>query len=98
MKTIFNHNYFMLTAVVILIFGILCWGGMHFVRANEQPSYHKTFQTIEIHDGDTLSSIASEYAISEAYYPAYIAEVKEMNQLCDDTIHAGCYLIIPIYQ
>ncbi|MGN0155573.1 MAG: LysM peptidoglycan-binding domain-containing protein [Lachnospiraceae bacterium] len=93
-----NSNKIMLTVGVIVFFSIFIIGGMRMVQADESIEYDKSFMSIEIENGDTLTSIAREYAVSEAEYTDYIAEVKSINNLKSDTIHAGCYLMIPVYE
>ena len=65
---------------------------------SEQVSY-KYFTSIQVEAGDTLWSIAEEYADQEHYssYKEYINEVKRMNKMRDDSIVSGQYLIIPYY-
>ena len=60
---------------------------------------YKYFTNIQVDAGDTLWSIADEYADGEHYASnkEYIAEVKRMNKLKGDDIIAGQYLIIPYY-
>lgn len=96
-KGVYN-NRIMLTIGVILFLSIFIIGSMRMVRADESMQYDKSFMSIEVESGDTLTSIATEYAISAAHYHDYIEEVKSINNLKDDTIHAGCYLMIPVYQ
>lgn len=92
-----NNNIIMLTIMVIFILSVLFIGSMRLVKADEQIQYDKNFISIEIESGDTLTSIAKEYAISEAEYHSYIEEVKSINSIKNDTIHSGCYLLIPVY-
>ena len=64
---------------------------------NHQPSY-KYYKNIQIQKGDTLWSIANEYA--DEHYKSkneYVQEVKRMNNLTSDHIKSGYYLIIPYY-
>ena len=58
----------------------------------------KYYKSILIEKGDTLWTIAERY-ISEEYASKtnYIEEVKHMNNLRTDEIHAGNYLVIPYY-
>jgi LysM repeat protein len=71
---------------------------MRFVHADKKIEYDKSFISIEVNDGDTLTSIAQDYAVSTTEYDAYISEVKNINNLENDTIHAGCYLLVPVYE
>lgn len=93
-----NNNKIMLTVGLVLFLCFMVLGGMKLVKADKRIEYKKSFKSIEVMSGDTLTSIASKYAISEADYEDYIEEVKNINNLKSDTIHAGCYLMIPIYQ
>lgn len=95
-RTVCDNNI-MLTVLLILVITIVFFGGMHIVKADEAVEYEKSFVSIEIKHGDTLTSIAQEYAKSAADYNDYIDEVKNINSLKDDTIHSGCYLLIPVY-
>ncbi len=95
---VINRNNIMLIIVGILIIVSFIIGHMTSVQADESRSYDKSFTTITIEEGTTLTDIAMEYAVSEADYNDYIAEVKEINNLNQDTIHAGCYLLIPVYR
>lgn len=97
LRRMIYNNKIMLTFGIILFLSFFIIGGMKLVQANESIQYEKSFITIQIERGDTLTSIAEEYALSEADYLKYIDEVKEINNLKDETIHAGCYLLVPIY-
>lgn len=88
----------MLTIAVLSIFVLACLGGSSLVKADKKQIYAKSFTSIEVQTGDTLSSIASTYADSPAHYNDYIEEVISINNLKDDTIHAGCYLMVPVYE
>ena len=96
MKKVCNNNV-MLT---VIVFSFLLIGTMSVItnsNAEKSDHYNKNFKTIVIENGDTLSSIAEEYAINPADYKDYIEEVKNINNLKNDTIHYGCYLLIPVY-
>ena len=66
--------------------------------ANTKIHSHKYYVSVQINYGDTLTSIAEDYMTEEySSKKEYIREVKKINNLGDDTIIAGNYLIIPIY-
>lgn len=96
MKRVFNNNIMLIFVLLIILFFSILFG-FKAVYANESVEYEKSFISIEIKPGDSLTSIASDYAISPSEYDDYISEVKQINNLKEDTIHAGCYLMIPIY-
>lgn len=93
-------------AVIILTAGIILCGvllGSSIMasgksRASDEMVSFKYYTSIQIEQGDTLWSIASDY-MSPEYdsIQEYIAEVKELNQLGPDDIHSGQYLTIPYY-
>ena len=91
-----TSNSIMLTILIILILFLSFFIGTRMVHANESIEYNKSFISIEIEPGDTLNSIAQEHALT-FHYDEYISEVKKINNLETDTIHAGCYLMIPVY-
>ena len=69
-------------------------------QAEEQKSspYHKYYTSIQIQDGDSLWSIAETYRTHSGKSAAeYVCDLKEMNSLSEDTIHAGHYLTIYYY-
>lgn len=81
--------------IALLLFCIIFRGIK--VKGQEQTRY-KYYTSIEIQSGDTLWSIASE--IAKAYdldTRECVKELKFMNSLKDDTIHAGNYLTIFYY-
>jgi len=68
------------------------------VNAKKSVNREKNIISIQVEAGDTLWSIAKEY-ITDEYrnINTYIKEIKEVNNLASDTIHAGNYLVIPYY-
>ena len=58
----------------------------------------KYFTSISVNDGDNLWKIAETYYTDEYddYY-SYIEEIKSINNMKDDNIKKGSYIIIPYY-
>ena len=57
-----------------------------------------TITSVEIEEGDSLWSIASEYYTDEfSSLQRYISEIKRMNNLSSDKLYAGNFLLIPHY-
>lgn len=53
------------------------------------------YTSIKINYGQTLDSIAEEYNTADSFSnSSYINEIKRINNLYTDTIHAGCYLTV----
>lgn len=66
-------------------------------KAAQNASY-KYYTSIEIEKGDTLWDIAQQHITPEyANIQAYVDEIKEINNLGDDEIHSGQYLMIPYF-
>ncbi|MGN0341548.1 MAG: LysM peptidoglycan-binding domain-containing protein [Roseburia sp.] len=89
-------------AVVLLVLGIIL--GSTFLSssksnaASPEPVLYKYYTSIQVQPGDTLWSIAREYAIaSEISQQDYIDEIVTMNHLQSETIHTGDYLTIFYY-
>ncbi len=68
------------------------------VTAKSSINKAKLVTSVEVQEGDTLWSIASNY-ISEEYSDMndYIKEIKATNQISDNEIYKGSYIIVPYY-
>ena len=68
-------------------------------NAKQDHNMYKYYTSVQVEDGDSLWSIAEEYSDVDAYasYSDYIDEVKQINHISGDDIHAGEYLTIPYY-
>ena len=87
------------TSIIIILCALI---GSNIVASSHskaaQNASTKYYTSIEIEKGDTLWSIAESYITPE--YPntqAYVEEIKEINNLGDDDIHSGQYLMIPYF-
>ena len=83
-------------ATVVLLASVIC-GTILSLAKNPATDMvqHKYYKSIIIEQGDSLWSIAKEYACDDTY--AYIKEIKQLNGLTSETIHAGQHLIIAYY-
>ena len=88
-----------ITAAVLMIFAFSYYSLTSAASTDTDDISYKYFTNIQVDAGDTLWSIADEYAYGEHYASnkEYIAEVKRINKLIGDDIIAGQYLIIPYY-
>lgn len=85
-----------LTAIVIT--SILFAGKIRTAKAEEAEPSYKYYTSIEVQPGDSLWSIAGDYM--DDHYKnrnEYIDEVKTLNHLIGDDIHAGGHLLVPYY-
>ena len=83
-------------ATVVLLASVIC-GTILTLAKNPEADVvqHKYYKSIMIEQGDSLWSIAQEYACDDTY--EYIKEIKQLNGLTSETIHAGQHLIIAYY-
>ncbi|MCR5702772.1 MAG: LysM peptidoglycan-binding domain-containing protein [Lachnospiraceae bacterium] len=94
-RRVVNNNIIMLTILTfVLIFGI---GHIAYANSAAKNSYEKTYISYEIKEGDSLCSVADQFKFPGLKSQEFIDEVKTINNLKNDTIHAGCYIIVPVY-
>lgn len=91
----------LVVAAFFIISLILLLGSSMNVFANakkETAPYHKYYKSIRIEEGDTLWEIADEHIANvEIDKRAYIKEICTLNDICEDTIYAGDYIIVTYY-
>lgn len=80
---------------IIIIIGVfsLCVS----IIAGEQDAYAATgtYQTVEVVNGDTLWSIASQHIVKGQDIREYIDGIKRLNHLKTSTLHEGQMLLLP---
>lgn len=103
-RSVAMSKRFLFTAitVVAILLGIVL--GNNVLNSSHSSAYSDVqkevrYTSIKIESGDTLWTIAEEYMCSE-YDDVndYIRDVKEINGLYSDVIHAGGYLMVPYYE
>ena len=69
-----------------------------YATQTNNTKFVKNYKSIMVEKGDTLESIANLYmSIEFKTRDNYIKEVKFINHLDSDNIHAGNYIIVPYY-
>ena len=84
-----------LSLALCLITVALLW-----VSADKADAYQPKpacYKSICLETGDTLWGIAEEYCPEGKDIREYIHETMELNGLKTSEIHAGCYLVVPVY-
>lgn len=81
-------------AAIILTFGMI--GGVMIGSFDAEGSTKHSYQTITIQSGDTLWSIAEEYAPSDQDIRDYIYEVCDLNSIKAGDIVQGQDILIPV--
>ena len=89
-------GYFCIVVAVVMI-SIILLRSTNAQAAPAEVSY-KYFTSIQVEQGDTLWTIASEHLSAEYNdIHEYISEVCTINHISENEIHAGQYLVIPYY-
>jgi len=89
-----------LTIILVIAFGILLGTSINALASSDKDisSYNKYYVSIRVESGDTLWTIADEYIDGfNLSKNDYIAEVCQINQISEDEIHAGDYIVVPYY-
>jgi hypothetical protein len=97
-KYVFVPKREFLMVAVLLILSLLFFNML--VQADdrkEAASLYKYYTSVPIHPGDTLWDIASKYCGNADRLPEYVQELKQINHLKNDEIHAGRYLTVVYY-
>ena len=91
-------------AVMLAVFFLLCINAGSlmtnaFADEGKQEEIMPRWTSVRIQAGDRLWSIADRYAKkSPMTTEEYVEELKRMNGLSSDTIHAGNYLAVVYYE
>ena len=100
-QTFLLEGYEMKKYVVAFIMSVMlisCFFGKTLAMASGESrseAYDRYYTNIEIKEGDTLWSIASRYHKNSGMsIREYIRELKSMNRMASDRIHAGDSLAI----
>lgn len=99
-------TYFIVAAlfiIAVIIVGTSISGMADTNAISFSDGHYKYYTSIKIQEGDSLWEIASEYmdleyAVTEYNdIEEYVNDIRTLNRLNDDMIHAGEYLTIPYY-
>lgn len=93
--------FLLLSAVFVITLGSIVYGSIFSSAKDESKDtqQYKYYKSIEIQAGDSLWTIAEEYC-DESYdgdIQQYIKELKELNSLKSEKIHAGRKLLVFYY-
>jgi len=88
-----------MVCLVIMVFATTVLAITQRAAADTPEARKKTCTSIEIQPGDTLWSIAESYYTEECRdFRSYIDEIKKTNNMYDDKLVSGRYLIVPYYK
>ncbi|MED9903347.1 MAG: LysM peptidoglycan-binding domain-containing protein [Lachnospiraceae bacterium] len=88
----------LLTVILVIILAVSYNAILSEANSDTGAVSYKYYTSIEVAYGESLWSIAEEYA-GEEYVSVsdYIYEVMEINHLQEENIIAGQYLVVPYY-
>ena len=91
----------LLAAVIIITIGSVVFGSIFSSAKNstETPAkQYEYYKSVVIEHGDSLWSIAKEYSVdTDMTQKEYVNELKRLNALTSETIHAGQNLVVVYY-
>lgn len=87
-----------LTVVLVTVLAVSYHAILSEANTGATETSFKYYTSIEVSYGDTLWTIANEYAGEEyASVNAYVEEVMQINHLKEENIIAGQYLVVPYF-
>ena len=87
---------FAATLILVLLTAFLISDRIEAFSVDRAEASYKYYTSIQVKQGESLWSIAGNYMSSDySDRDAYMEEVKKLNHLNSDDIHAGEYLLIP---
>lgn len=88
-----------LIAALIFASGFLSHSVLVSMAGEERSTGVRLYKSVRIEKGDTLWTIANEFREGSSMTPEeYVTQLKQMNSLEEDTIHAGEYLTVVYFQ
>lgn len=96
-----DARYRLGSILLIFILGLTLTFSLRTVsKAGVQHETEVSYESIRVNSGDTLWDIAGEYMCPEfKNQKALVAEISRINHIADeDSIHSGCYLVVPVYR
>lgn len=95
------HSDHSRSAVFCMIAGLILSLSILVALLIPHPAYAQSemvqvYESVVIEEGDTLWDLALQYAPEEQDIRSYIQEVRELNRMTSDQIHAGQSIILPM--
>ncbi len=90
----FGVYFASIVLTIVLVMCIASSSALKTSAGEKKKSRECFYESIQIHAGDTLWSIAKEYKSSDESVADYVEQLKLINGLDDDEINADNYLIV----
>lgn len=102
MKNIRLHRiaFFLIPATLLLLLVFFFIFGSHAAAEAGDLNDMKSYESVLVKDGDTLCSIATNYAKEYSHYTnrEYMDAIVSLNNLSSEYIHSGDYILLPRYR
>lgn len=93
-----GNRKIMLIASIMITLGI-CLSMSIVGSAKQDHELNEYYNSVLIQPGDTLTDIAKEYYVEESGdFNSYLEEIRALNKIDGDNIHAGNYITIKYYK
>ena len=93
--TTLHKRFAILACVIIAVLALIMLFNVT-SSAKNTYNYDTYYSNVLINSGDTLWDIAKDnYSVEYGDFNDYIDEIRTLNHLNNDIIHAGGYLVIP---
>lgn len=91
---------FIITCFAVLLLVTMFMGRTMFTSmAKEESAGTPYYKSVQIREGDSLWELAGQYKEGSSLSTReYMDQLKQMNSLKKDTIHAGQYLTVVYYK
>lgn len=92
--------YLLIPATLILLLIFFLAFGCSVSAETGNLNDMKSYETVLVKDGDTLSSVAASYAKEYSHFSEkdYQEAIVSLNSLSSEYIQAGSYLLLPQYR
>ncbi len=97
-KKVYCGKILAISLILAFFVGVGIFHTITAVKGNQRPnSQYKYYTSITIEYGDSLWSIAEQYCETQEEMSSYVQEIKKINGLSQETIHAGNSLVVYYY-
>ncbi|MCR4727835.1 MAG: hypothetical protein K5796_04205 [Lachnospiraceae bacterium] len=87
-----------LLVILFSIMAILFFSTKSMASSINEPTLYKYYKSVCVEAGETLTGLAEKYCDTDIKnFKDYINEVRYINNMEDDNLVAGLYIVVPYY-
>lgn len=92
--------FLLIPATMLLLLAFFFLFGSHAAAEAGDLNDMKSYESVLVRDGDTLSSLATAYAEEYSHFTntEYMEAIVSLNNLSSEYIHSGDYILLPRYR